>query len=100
MPVAHGTDLERCQTVMQHVADAMYAEGEWAAVLLSEPESLGVESIAAEGVVVRRQVRTANADQWRVGRELRLRLRERFVAEDIRTPLPLLSAAGTPAGAP
>jgi small-conductance mechanosensitive channel len=99
MPVAHDTDLERCRTVMQEVADAMYAEEEWAGVLLSEPESLGVEMITTEGVVMRLQVRTTNADQWRVGRELRLRLKERFAVEGIRTPLPLLTAAGAPAGA-
>jgi moderate conductance mechanosensitive channel len=100
MPVAHDTDLEHCRAVMQEVADAMYAEDEWAGVLLAEPESLGAEQITAEGVVMRLQVRTTNADQWRVGRELRMRLKERFAAEDIRTPLPLLSAAGAPAGAP
>jgi small-conductance mechanosensitive channel len=83
---------------MQEVADAMYAEEEWAGVLLSEPESLGVEMITTEGVVMRLQVRTTNADQWRVGRELRLRLKERFAVEGIRTPLPLLTAAGAPAG--
>jgi moderate conductance mechanosensitive channel len=99
MPVAHDTDLERCRTVMQEAADTMYAEEEWADVLLAEPESLGVEMITAEGVVMRLQVRTTNADQWRVGRELRLRLKERFALEGIRTPVPLLSAAGTPAGA-
>src|SRR3954452_20217232 len=99
MPVAHDTDLERCRTVMQEVADAMYAEEVWTGVLLSEPESLGVEMITTEGVVMRLQVRTTNADEWRVGRELRLRLKERFAVEGIRTPLPLLSAAGTPAGA-
>jgi small conductance mechanosensitive channel len=55
--------------------------------------------ITAEGVVMRLQVRTTNADQWRVGRELRLRLKERFALEGIRTPVPLLSAATTPAGA-
>jgi small-conductance mechanosensitive channel len=38
-------------------------------------------------------VRSTNVDQWRVGRELRLRLKERFVAEGIRTPMPLLGAA-------
>jgi small conductance mechanosensitive channel len=97
MPVAHDTDLERCRTVMQEVADDLYAEDEWAAVLLSEPESLGVEQISAEGVVLRLVVRTTNTDQWRVGRELRMRLKERFVAEGFRTPLPLL--AGTPAAA-
>jgi small conductance mechanosensitive channel len=99
MPVAHDTDLERARAVMQEVADAMHAEEEWAAVLLAEPESLGVEQITSEGVFLRIQVRTTNADQWRVGRELRMRLKERFVAEGIRTPLPLLAAAGSTAGA-
>jgi moderate conductance mechanosensitive channel len=99
MPVAHDTDLERCRVAMQEVADEMHAEEEWGAVLLAAPESLGVEQITAEGVSMRLQVRTTNADQWRVGRELRMRLKERFVAEGIRTPLPLLSAAGAPAGA-
>ena len=93
MPVAHDTDLERARAVMQEVADAMYAEEEWAAVLLAEPESLGVEQITSEGVFLRLQVRSTNADQWRVGRELRMRLKERFVAEGIRTPLPLLAAS-------
>jgi small conductance mechanosensitive channel len=84
---------------MQEVADVMHAEEEWGAVLLAAPESLGVEQITSEGVFMRLQVRTTNADQWRVGRELRMRLKERFVAEGIRTPPPLLSAAGAPAGA-
>jgi len=92
MPVAHDTDLERCRTVMQDVADAMYAEEQWSEVLLAPPESLGVESITAEGVTLRLQVRTTNADQWRVGRELRQRLKERFMAEGFRSPVPLLAA--------
>ncbi len=99
MPVAHDTDLERARTVMQEVADAMYAEEEWEDVLLAPPESLGVEQITAEGVFLRLMVRSTNADQWRVGRELRLRLKERFVAEGIRTPVPLLGvASGNGAG--
>jgi small-conductance mechanosensitive channel len=99
MPVAHDTDLEKARTIMQEVADAMYREEDWAAVLLAEPESLGVEQITAEGVFLRLIVRATNADQWRVGRELRMRLKERFVAEGIRTPLPLLAGAtGVAAG--
>ncbi|TFV91321.1 mechanosensitive ion channel domain-containing protein [Blastococcus sp. CT_GayMR16] len=94
MPVAHDTDLEYARTAMQEVADAMY-EDEWAAVLLAEPESLGVEQITAEGVFPRLVVRSTDADQLRVGRELRMRLKERFVAEGIRTPLPLLTGAAT-----
>src|SRR3569833_1847824 len=99
MPVAHDTDLERCRSVMQEVADGMYSEEEWADVLLAEPESLGVESITAAGVTLRLTVRTTNAGQWRVGRELRQRLNERFVAEGFTAPAPLLAGAA-PVGAP
>src|SRR4051812_32747939 len=99
MPVAHDTDLEKARAIMQEVADAMYREEDWAPVLLAEPESLGVEQITAEGVFLRLVVRATNAAQWRVGRELRMRLKERFVAESIRTPLPLLAgSAGAAAG--
>jgi len=41
-------------------------------------------------VFLRLIVRTTSVDQWRVGRELRMRLKERFVAEGIRTPAPVL----------
>src|SRR3954467_8353620 len=99
MPVAHDTDLERCRSVMQEVADGMYAEEEWADVLLAEPESLGVESITAAGVTLRLTVRTTNTDQWRVGRELRQRLNERFVAEGFKAPAPVLAGA-SPVGTP
>jgi moderate conductance mechanosensitive channel len=94
LPVAHDTDLERARTVLQETADEMAADPEWAPSLLGDPESLGVEQITAAGIVLRVQVRSANADQWRVARELRQRLQERLVAEDIRSPQPLLGAAG------
>jgi small conductance mechanosensitive channel len=95
MPVAHDTDLERCRKVMQDVADAMSGEDEWSGVFLAEPESLGAEQISTEGVVMRLQVRTPTGDRLRVARELRMRLKERFATEGIRTPLPLLTAAGS-----
>jgi moderate conductance mechanosensitive channel len=99
MPVAHDTDLDRCRSVMQEVADAMYDEEKWGQVLLAPPESLGVEQITPQGVVLRVTVRTTNAEQWRVGRELRLRLKERFDAEGIRSPSPLYGAlAGSATG--
>jgi len=94
MPVAHDTDLERCRSVMQEVADEMHADDGWRDVLLSQPESLGAEDVSALGVVMRLQVRTTSDAQWRAGRELRMRLAERFAVEGIRTPAPVLAAAG------
>ena len=96
MPVAHDTDLERCRSVMQEVGDSVQAEPEWSEVLLSQPESLGVEAITPQAIVMRLQVRTTNADQWRVGRELRMRLQERFAAEEIRIPVTVTPTAVGP----
>jgi small-conductance mechanosensitive channel len=98
MPVVHDTDLERCRAVMQEVGDVMHGEQEWADVLLARPESLGVESVTAAGVTLRLQVRATNDGQWRVARELRQRLTERFVAEGFQAPAPLLAGAA-PVGA-
>ncbi|MEI4273877.1 mechanosensitive ion channel family protein [Klenkia sp. LSe6-5] len=95
MPVTHDTDLEHCRSVMQEVGEVVHAEPAWADVLLGAPESLGVESITPQAIVMRLQVRSTNADQWRVARELRLRLQERFAAEGIRIPVtPALTGAG------
>ena len=99
MPVAHDTDLERARTVVQDVADALHTEEERTDVLLAEPEFLGVEQITTEGVFLRLTVRTTDADQRRVGRELRMRLEERFVAGGFRTPLPSIgSSSGSGTG--
>ncbi|MCO7219772.1 mechanosensitive ion channel family protein [Klenkia sp. PcliD-1-E] len=94
MPVAHTTDLERCRSVIQEVGDAFYAEEAWADVVLGQPESVGVESITPQAILMRLQVRTTNADQWRVARELRMRLQERFATEGIEIPV-----VRTPTGA-
>ena len=83
---------------LKDVADAMYGEAEWSGIFLSPPESLGAEQISAEGVVMRLQVRTPTGDRLRAARELRMRLKERFAAEGINTPLPLLTAAAAGGG--
>jgi len=88
LPVAHSTDLDSARAAMKQVADQLYADPDWAEVFLSEPEDLGVESITAEGITLRLQVRTTTSEQWRVARELRLRIKERFDADGVRTPPP------------
>jgi small conductance mechanosensitive channel len=87
IPVAHATDRARARAVMQEVADAMDAHAEWAVVLLAAPETPGVEQITSGGVFLRRQVRSTDADQWRVGCQLRMRLEERFVASNGSGPV-------------
>ena len=86
LPVAHDTDLDEARAAMKTVADALRQEDAWASTILAEPEDLGVESITAQGITLRLVVRTTTSDEWRVARELRLRIKEEFDREGIRTP--------------
>jgi small conductance mechanosensitive channel len=48
----------------------------------------GVESVSADGVVLRLVVKTQPLQQWAVARELRRRIKERFDAEGVRVAHP------------
>src|SRR3546814_19859624 len=56
--------------------------------MIEEPEVWGVQSISADGVLIRVAVKTAPQEQWAIGRELRQRIKARFDAEDIEVPYP------------
>ena len=48
----------------------------------------GVESLGADGVVIRLVVKTQPAEQFKVMRELRMRIKDAFDAEGIEIPFP------------
>jgi small-conductance mechanosensitive channel len=87
IPVPFGSDIERAQEVMQGAAAQLAEEDAWKNDILAAPEALGVEQITATGMLLRVNVRTTSAGQWRVARELRGRVTE------------ALGAAGLPSGA-
>jgi small conductance mechanosensitive channel len=86
--VATGTDLRRAQEVIKRVADEVWADPAYADVILEEPEVWGVEGIGADGMLVRLVVKTLPSEQFKVSRELRLRLKEAFDEEGISLPAP------------
>jgi small conductance mechanosensitive channel len=88
VPLAHQADLERAGQLMKAAADELWRDPDWSDQVLSEPQYLGVEQINTDGVVLRLTVKTRPGQQWRVGRELRLRIKERFDAEDMQLPQP------------
>jgi moderate conductance mechanosensitive channel len=86
--VAYGTDLRHAMRVMKDVADSVSSDPEWAQLVLEPPEIWGVERFDDSAVAIRMVVKTEPAKQWDVNRELRLRLKEAFDAEDIEIPFP------------
>lgn len=87
--VAYDTDLRRAEGIIQRVAnevwqDATFTDGD----IIDPPEVWGVERLGADGVSIRLVVRTDPAEQWIVGRELRLRIKEAFDEAGIEIPFP------------
>jgi moderate conductance mechanosensitive channel len=85
IPIQPGADIDRAQVVMQQTADALAHDDAWKERILARPEMWGVESIALDAVTLRLVVKTAPAEQWRVARELRARLRAALAAAGIES---------------
>lgn len=83
LPFPTTTDLDRASAVMKDVADEMWRDEEWTELIIEEPQMLGVEQLTADSAQLRLIVRTRAGEQWRVGRELRLRVQERLSKEGI-----------------
>jgi len=86
--VAYGSDVRHASDVIKAVADGLSQEEEWERAILEEPEVWGVESLGADGIVIRLVVKTKPAEQWKVMRELRVRIKDAFDDEGIEIPFP------------
>jgi len=84
--VAYAADLAQATEVIRQVADELWHEPSFDAVILAEPTVLGVEALGAARAILRVVVRTRPQEQWRVARELRLRIKTAFDAAGIEMP--------------
>lgn len=85
LEVDGGTDYERAAAVIQHVADHLSADPGFAADIIDTPEVWGIEAFTEKGYTIRLVIKTRPAAQFRVMRELRIRLTEAFRANGITT---------------
>jgi len=97
--VAHGTDVERAQALLQEVADRVCATESLADDVLEPPEVWGVEQLGPEGIALRLVVKSRPGEQWTLMRALRVAIQEAFVAEGIKLPAPPGSVTVTTAPA-
>jgi small conductance mechanosensitive channel len=86
VPVAFEADTGVATDVIHGVAEGIWHEPDYASVILAEPSVLGVESLAPGRVVIRVVVRTQPQQQWRVERELRVRIKAALDAAGIALP--------------
>jgi len=85
-PVTFQADAGAATEAIRAVADGVWHDPGFAPVILSEPSVLGVESLAPGRVVIRVVVRTRPQEQWRVERELRVRIKAALDEAGIALP--------------
>lgn len=103
--VGYETNIDHAEEVLHEVAKQLYEEPEWAGLILKEPQVWGVQELGDNAVTIRLVVTTAPLEQWKVARELRGRIKERFDQEAIEIPFPQQTVwyrdtTGTPQASP
>jgi small conductance mechanosensitive channel len=75
VPISSRADLDRARAVIKTAADELAHDEGWRGRILDAPEVQGVESFTLDTLTIRVVVKTAPSEQWRVGRELRARIK-------------------------
>ncbi len=75
LAIPYSSDVDAVQEGMLGAAVEMWESPQWHSRILEKPEIWGIESIAAEALVVRLVVKTRTSAKDDVARELRLRLK-------------------------
>jgi small-conductance mechanosensitive channel len=86
--VAYQTDPKLALGVLQNLSEKFYNDPEWHDHMVAEPEVLGIDSVTHSGMTITVWIRTQPAQQWAVGREFRLRVREAMEANGIEIGMP------------
>ena len=86
--IAWNEDINQAIEVMTQVAATMQSDPLWEDKFLEPAEILGVDEISNEGVLVRLIIKTQPSQQWNVGREFRLRVKQALDEAGIAVALP------------
>jgi small-conductance mechanosensitive channel len=73
--VAFETDVDEATRVIKAAADEVWRSEDVGPSVLEEPEVWGIEGFGPTGIAIRLVVKTRPADQWKVLRELRSRIK-------------------------
>lgn len=91
LDVAYESNLREAMNLMNDVADTYWRETHVDGIagdIIEDPTVLGVQALGDNGITLRMVVKTDPSAQWRVQRELRLRIKEAFDEAGIDIPFP------------
>ncbi|MBV8841769.1 MAG: mechanosensitive ion channel family protein [Bryobacterales bacterium] len=84
--VAHHADAVKALDILRQTAAEIANEDPFRLSILAPLEVMGVDRLGDKGATLRARFKTLPSEQWRVGRELNLRVKQRFDAAEISFP--------------
>ncbi len=84
--VAYGADIDQAIKVIEEVGARLNADEDWTEFILEDPEVWGVQNLGADSVQLRVVIKTVAGEQFKIGRELRRRIKYAMDAEGIEIP--------------
>ena len=78
---------DRIAEVLHEIASEMRKEARWASAIREDLDVMGVEKFVPQSWVLRARIKTLPAQRWAVGRELNRRIKYRFDALAIESPM-------------
>ncbi len=86
--IAYNADIKKAMQIIQAVARTMQSEVEWQDSFIEPATVLGVDRVSHSGIIIRVWITTPALQQWSVGREFRLRVKEAFDLKGIGIGVP------------
>jgi small conductance mechanosensitive channel len=74
--ISWNSDVKKAIEVMRQVGEQMFSEPQWAELVLEPVDILGVDELSHDGILIRLLIKTLPMQQWLIGREFRLRVKE------------------------
>ncbi len=86
--VAYHSNLDEVRRILEETGQKMREEPEWRDILIEDLAVWGVQSLDADGILVRAAVKTVPLKQWAVTRELRHRVKVALDDAGVDIPFP------------
>ena len=86
--IAHNADVGKALEILQHVSEQMRSEEPWNERILEPASILGVDQVTHAGILIQVWIKTQPIQQFSVGREFRLRIKQAFDEAGIALGIP------------
>lgn len=100
--VAYKENVDVVMAALREIGEGLCADPQFGPLILGPLEILGVDDFKESEVTIRIMIKTMALEQWKVGRELRRRIKNGFDERGIEIPFPhrTLFLKEVPAGTP